>query len=113
MTHGEIWWADLGFPLGSEPGYKRPVIVIQDDSFNKSRIRTVIVVSVTTNIDLAELPGNVFLSSQDSDLDKDGVINVSQISTIDKEQLTDKAGKLPYDIIKELNKGLKLVLNLK
>ena len=113
MIHGEIWWAELGIPFGSEPGFRRPVVVIQDNSFNKSNIRTVIVVSITTNLDLAEAPGNVYIEKQDSGLTKDGVINISQITTLDKKRLTERVGSLSLNNMIEINKGLKLILNIR
>lgn len=84
MYRGEIWWANLSDPVGSEPGYRRPVLLIQDDTFTQSRISTVIVVIITSNIQLAEAPGNVLLPRGVSSLSRDSVVNVSQILTIDK-----------------------------
>lgn len=112
MIRGEIWWADLGLPLGSEPGFKRPVLIIQENSFNRSRIQTVIVASITSNSALGEAPGNVYLNKEESGLPKDGVINISQISTIDKRRLLEKAGVLTRLTISEVNIGLEMVLNL-
>ncbi len=112
MIRGEIWWADLGIPLGSEPGFKRPVIIIQDDAFNGSQIQTIIVASITTNSELADAPGNVYLEKEDSGLPKDGVINISQISTIDKRRLTEKVCVLSQSTMNEVTYGIKLILNL-
>lgn len=112
MIRGEIWWADLGMPFGSEPGFKRPVVVIQDDSFNRSRIRTVIVASITTNMNLADAPGNVHIEKEESGLPKDGVVNISQISTIDKRRLTEKVCVLSQSSLSEIDFGLKLILNI-
>ncbi len=112
MMYGEIWWADLGLPYGSEPGFKRPVVIIQDNAFNRSKIQTVIVVAVTTNLNLADAPGNVFLDKNISKLTKDSVINISQISTIDKRRLIEKISILPVNLIAEIDYGLKLILNL-
>lgn len=112
MIRGEIWWADLGLPLGSEPGFKRPVLIIQENSFNRSRIQTVIVASITSNSALGEAPGNVYLNKEESGLPKDGVINISQISTIDKRRLLEKAGVLTRLTISEVNIGLEMILNL-
>ncbi len=112
MIRGEIWWADLGLPQGSGPGFRRPVVIIQDDAFNRSRISTVIVASITSNLALAEAPGNVFLDVRESNLPKDSVINVSQIATLDKLCLIEKAGELPPDTLTELNQGLELVFGL-
>jgi mRNA interferase MazF len=112
MIRGELWWADLGIPIGSEPGYKRPIIVIQDDAFNRSKIQTVIAASITTNLNLAEAPGNVYLDTDESGLPKNGVINISQISTIDKRRLTEKVGLLSQSLMAEIDYGIKLVLNI-
>lgn len=112
MMRGEIWWADLGIPFGSEPGFKRPVLIVQDDAFNQSRIQRVIVVSITSNLKLAEAPGNVYLEKEQSGLSKNGVVNVSQISSIDKKRLIDLVGLLPPGVMAELDFGLKLILNI-
>ncbi|TGM10691.1 type II toxin-antitoxin system PemK/MazF family toxin [Leptospira selangorensis] len=112
MIRGEIWWVDLGIPFGSEPGFKRPVLIVQDDSFNASNINTVIVVSITSNLNLAEAPGNVILSKKDSNLSKDSVVNVSQIVTLDRERFINKAGKLKSSKMTEIEEGLKLVIGL-
>ena len=112
MIRGEVWWADLGLPLGSEPGFKRPVLIIQDNSFNRSRIQTVIVASITSNSALGEAPGNVYLNKEESGLPKNGVINISQISTIDKRRLLEKVGVLTRLTISEVNIGLEMILNL-
>ncbi len=112
MIRGEIWWADLGVPFGSEPGLKRPVIIIQDDAFNRSQIQTVIVCSITTNLNLADAPGNVYLKKEDSGLSKDSVINISQISTIDKRRLIERVSVLSAGVIAEVMYGIKLIFNL-
>ncbi|MBN2834777.1 MAG: type II toxin-antitoxin system PemK/MazF family toxin [Candidatus Delongbacteria bacterium] len=112
MIRGEIWWADLGVPFGSEQGLKRPIVIIQDDSFNRSNIQTVIVASITTNLNLADAPGNVYLEASESGLTKNGVINISQISTIDKRRLTEKISILPYSTMQELDYGIKLIFNV-
>lgn len=112
MMRGEIWWADLGLPFGSEPGYRRPVVIIQDDSFNRSLIHTVIVSAISSNTALAEAPGNVFLEKSLSSLSRNGVINVSQISTLDKKRLLEKVAFLPRHTLAKLESGLKLVLGL-
>jgi len=112
MIRGEIWWADLGMPLGSEPGFKRPVVIIQDDLFNQSRIQTTIVASITSNLNLAEAPGNIYLEKSESGLSRDGVINISQISTLDKTRLKNKIGTLTIDTIRKINSGLKLIFNI-
>ncbi len=112
MTRGEIWWADLGIPYGSEQGFKRPVVVIQDNSFNRSKIQTIIVASITTNLHILEAPGNVLIEKEKSGLSKNGVVNVSQISTIDKRRLIDKVCVLSQSTMAEIDYGLKLVLNI-
>ncbi|PJZ65261.1 mRNA interferase MazF2 [Leptospira wolffii] len=112
MIRGEIWWVDLGVPFGSEPGFRRPVLIVQDDSFNVSNINTIIVASITSNLDLAEAPGNVILLKKDSNLSKDSVVNVSQTVTLDKERFLKKAGKLKTSKMSEVGEGLKLILGL-
>jgi len=112
MTRGEIWWADLGIPLGSEPGFRRPVLIIQDDAFNRSRINTTIILPLTTNLLLAEAPGNIFLDKESIGLAKDSVIVVSQITVIDKSRLIEKIGKLAREQIVEIEYGLKTILGI-
>jgi len=112
MYRGEIWWANLPDPVGSEPGYRRPVLVIQDDTFTQSQISTVIVVIITSNIRLAEAPGNVLLPRGVSGLLRDSVVNVSQIFTIDKMFLAERIGSLPDYLQEEINEGLRTVLYL-
>lgn len=112
MYRGEIWWADLPNPVGSEPGYRRPVLVIQDDAFTQSRINTVIVVIITSNTQLAEAPGNVLLSREVSGLSRDSVANVSEILTVDKTFLTERIGSLPDYLQEEVDEGLRMVLYL-
>ncbi len=112
IRSGSIWWVDLGMPEGSEPGYRRPVLVLQSDDFNKSRIQTVIAAVITSNLRLSQAPGNVFLKKEDSGLSKDSVINVSQIVTLNKEDLIDAVGTLGNRLLKKVEKGLKLVLAL-
>jgi mRNA interferase MazF len=112
MYRGEIWWANLPNPVGSEPGYRRPVLVIQDDVFTQSRINTVIVVIITSNTQLAEAPGNVLLPRDVSGLSRDSVANVSQIFTVDKAFLTERIGSLPDYLQEEVDEGLRMVLYL-
>ena len=95
MYRGEIWWANLPEPVGSEPGYRRPVLVVQDDRFTQSCINTIVVVIITSNTQLAEAPGNVLLPREVSGLSRDSVANVSQIFTIDKMFLTERISSLP------------------
>jgi mRNA interferase MazF len=112
MERGEIWWATLAEPNGSEPGYRRPVLIIQSDDFNRSRIRTLIAVVLTSNVLLAAAPGNVMLRARATGLPKDSVANVSQMVTLDKEQLTDRVGRLRADDFKRIEDGIRLVLAL-
>lgn len=112
LTRGEIWWADLPDPRGSEPGFRRPVLVIQADSFNRSRIRTVIVAVISSNLRLAEAPGNVLLPAQVTGLPRDSVANVSQLLSVDRSFFTEHAGTLPRRLNDSVNAGLRLVLGL-
>lgn len=112
MYRGEIWWANLTNPVGSEPGYRRPVLVIQDDVFTQSRINTVIVVIITSNTQLAKAPGNVLLPPEVSGLSRESVANVSQIFTVDKAFLTERIGSLPDYLQEEVDEGLRMVLYL-
>ena len=112
MYRGEIWWANLPDPVGSEPGYRRPVLVIQDDTFTQSRISTVIIVTITSNIQLAEAPGNVLLPKVATGLSRDSVANVSQILTVDKTFLVECIGSLPNDLQEEVDDGLRTILYL-
>ena len=110
FSRGDIWWADLSEPTGSEPGFRRPVIVVQGDSLNRSRIATVICVPLTSNLHWEDAPGNVFLSSNLTSLSKDSVANVSQIITIDRQALTEPIGKLPSKKTELILSGIDVVL---
>ncbi len=112
IARGEIWWADLPEPIASEPGYRRPVLVIQADSFSRSRIATVIAVVVTSNLRLALAPGNVLLPSKATGLPQDSVANVSQVITLDKAFLTERVGPLPSYLLELVEDGLRLALSL-
>src|SRR5215469_9678962 len=112
IQRGEIWWADLPEPRLSEPGYRRPVLVVQADSFNLSRIQTAIVAVITTNLDLAEAPGNVLLPARVSGLPRDSVVNVSQLLTLDRDFLTKFVGSLPPRMLNLVDAGLRAVLQL-
>ncbi len=110
MRRGEIWWASLGEPEGSAPGYRRPVLIVQSDEFNNSRISTVIVAVLTSNIALAQAPGNVLVKARHAGLAKDSVVNVSQVITVDKQCLTEKVKKLDSSTLTDIDNGLRLVL---
>jgi mRNA interferase MazF len=112
VNRGQIWWAELPEPKASEPGYRRPVIVVQTDAFNKSRISTIVVVVVTSNLRLADAPGNVQLSKSKTGLDRDSVANVSQILTLDKQFLSEQAGQLDALTMQQVDEGLALILGL-
>ncbi len=112
IRRGEIWWADLPEPRRSEPGYRRPVLVIQADAFNRSRIKTAIVAVITSNVELADAPGNVLLPARSAGLPKDSVVNVSQLLTLDRSFLTEHAGTLPPRLQRSVDEGLGIVLQL-
>ena len=112
MRRGEIWWASLNPPSGSGPGYRRPVLVVQCDEFNESRIRTVVVVAITSNLRLAAAPGNVLCRKRRTGLPHDSVINISQILTIDKSFLTDRVRMLHSEIFRQVEEGLRLIIAL-
>lgn len=112
MQRGEIWWAMLRAPKGSEPGYRRPVLVVQGDEFNKSRINTIVVIILTSNLALQAAPGNVLLSKRNTNLPRASVANVSQIMTLDKSFLTERVTKVTRSVMKEVDEGLRLVLDI-
>lgn len=112
VERGQVWWADLAEPAGSEPGYRRPVLIVQADAFNRSRIRTVVAVALTSNLRLVEAPGNVLVPAKASGLPKDSVANVSQVVTLDKDVLHDLAGRLRGPVMADVEAGLRLVLDL-
>ncbi|HSN55527.1 MAG TPA: type II toxin-antitoxin system PemK/MazF family toxin [Candidatus Sulfomarinibacteraceae bacterium] len=112
MQRGEIWWAALPAPKGSGPGKRRPVLVVQSDAFNASRIRTVIAAVITSNLDLAAAPGNVLLRRRDSKLARDSVVNVSQIVTLDRSFLTERVGAVSRRLAAAVDEGLRLALGL-
>jgi mRNA interferase MazF len=112
VLRGEIWWASLPIPRGSEPGYRRPVVIVQSDAFNRSEISTIIVAAISSNLRLAEAPGNIYLKRRDSGLPKESVINVSHLLTLDKKYLSEKAGRLSLKHVNELNEGVKIALSL-
>jgi len=110
ILQGEVWWADLADPAGSEPGFRRPVVVIQGDSFNRSRLASVVCVALTSNLRWAEAPGNVLLTARATGLPKDSVVNVSQIVTLDRESLVERVGSLPRRKLELVLFGVDVVL---
>lgn len=112
IQRGEIWWADLGDPHGSEPGFRRPLLIVQADAFNRSRIATTIGVALTSNLALVDAPGNVFLPKRAAGLPKDSVANVSQVVTVDRDVLTERLGALSAELMGAVDAGLRLVLSV-
>ena len=110
ISQGEVWWADLGAPAGSAPGFRRPVLVVQGDALNRSRIATVVCVPLTSNLAWSDAPGNVLLQSRLTGLPKDSVANVSQVITLDREVLTERVGKLSRAKVELVLAGLDVVL---
>jgi mRNA interferase MazF len=96
ISQGEIWWADLPAPVGSGPGFRRPVVVIQSDSFNRSRIATIVCLPLTSNTDRAHVPGNVLLTMAATNLPKDSVANASRVIAIDRQWMLERVGKLTH-----------------
>ena len=110
ISQGEVWWADLPAGTGSGPGFKRPVVVVQGDALNRSRIGTVVCVPLTSNLPWANAPGNVSLSPRLTGLPRDSVANVSQIVTLDRELLRELVGKLPHAKLELILAGVDVVL---
>ena len=110
ISQGDVWWADLDEPAGSEPGFRRPVVVVQGDDFNRSALRTVVAVSLTSNLRWAKAPGNVRLTARATGLPRDSVANVSQIVTLDKSILTERVAKLPAAKLELVLAGIDLLL---
>ncbi len=110
ISQGDIYWIELDEPEGSEPGYKHPHVVVQNNLFNRSKIKTVVVCPLTTNLKRADAPGNVLLDKKESNLPKDSVVNVSQVFTVDKTQLEEYVGTVATKRVAEILNGIKLVL---
>jgi mRNA interferase MazF len=112
IRRGEVWWAELPEPVASEPGYRRPILVVQSDEFNRSRIRTVVAVVLTTNLRLAAAPGNVLVAAEEAGLPRDSVVNVSQVVTVDKSFLGERVGRVGERDVQAVEDGLRMVLAL-
>lgn len=112
MRRGEIWWVDFGEPFGSEPGFKRPALVVQADPFNASTIATVVVVPLTRSVGLASAPGNVLCRPRDTGLRHPSVANVSQVTVADRRRLRERAGSVTDRVMTRVDEGLRLVLGL-
>ena len=110
IGQGEVWWADLAEPRGSEPGYRRPVLVVQGDAFNRSAIATVVVVPLTSNLRWSDAPGNVLLRARSTGLPRDSVANVSQIVTLDRAALTDRIGRISPAKLELVLRGIDVAL---
>ena len=112
MIRGEIWWADFGIPFGSEPEFRRPVIIVQDDSFNRSKINSIVVLPFTTNLELGNAPGNVIVERERSGLTKDSILVVSQIASLDKKRLIERVKKMSIGTMTKIDEGIRIVLGL-
>jgi mRNA interferase MazF len=112
VERGQIWWADLAEPAGSEPGFRRPLLIVQSDAFNRSRLRTVVAVVLTSNVRLLAAPGNVLIPAKVAGLPRDSVANVSQIITVDRGFLTEHVGRIRGQLLERVENGLRLVLDL-
>ncbi len=112
VARGELWWVDFGEPIGSEPGYRRPVVVVSSDRFNRARIATVVVSAITSNLSLADAPGNLLVDSATTGLDRDSVINVTQTLVIDRSRLVKCLGMLDRSTVTRVDEGLRLLLDL-
>jgi mRNA interferase MazF len=110
INQGDVFWIDLGEPSGSEPGYQHPHVVIQNNLLNKSRINTVVVCVLTSNLRLAGAPGNVLLEKGEANLPKQSVVNVSQIFTVGKRDLGEKIGTLAQGRVSQILQGIRLVI---
>ena len=112
VARGEIWWTDLAEPRGSAPGFRHPILILQANAFNRSRIRTVVGVVVSSNARLLDAPGNVLLPAKAVGLPKDSVANVTQFVTVDRDYLEERVGKVPSKTLARVDAGLRLVLDL-
>jgi len=112
IRRGDIWWANIPGPSGSEPGYRRPVLIVQSDPFNLGRIGTVVTVAFTTNLRLAGAPGNVLCRKRSTGLSKDSVANVSQLTALDKRWLDTRVSTLPPGLLRQVEDGMRMLLGL-
>lgn len=110
IRQGDVYWLDLGAPSGAGPGFRHPHVVVQNDLFNRSRLQTVVVCALTSNLKRAEAPGNVLLRAGEANLPKDCVVNVSQVFTVDKDELSDRVGILAPEQLQAVLDGLALLL---
>jgi mRNA interferase MazF len=112
IARGDIWWADLPVPSGSQPGNRRPVLVLQADEFNRSRLQTIIVVGITANVKRAVAPGNVLLPANATGLPRDSVANISQILSVDRQFFRDRVGPMPASLLRQIEDGVRLILSI-
>lgn len=112
VARREVWWADLEEPRESEPGFRRPIVVVQADAFNRSRLRTVVAVALTSNTRYLDVPGNVLLPGLVTGLPRDSVANVTQIVTVDEDYLDERVGRIPRRLMRRVDSGLRLILDL-
>jgi mRNA interferase MazF len=112
MRRGEVWWANLDEPFGSEPGYRRPVVVVQAQLFNISRLQTTLVAVMTTNLGWSDFPGNVIVAPEVSGLPKTSVVQATQLMTLDMRRFSTHIGVLPYEVMDKIDAGLRLALEL-
>lgn len=110
VAQGEVWWADLGEPTGAAPAFRRPVLVVQGDAFNRSKLATVVCVALTSQLKWAEAPGNVLLTERDTGLPKASVANVSQVITLDRDDLTERVGRVPRSRFQAVLAGIDTLL---
>lgn len=113
MQRGDIWWASLSDRTGSEPGFRRPVIIVQSNTFNETNLATVVVVAITSNVALARFPGNVRLPKKETGLPHDSAANVTQIKTLDRRFLTERIGSLPPPLFDQVQAGVRLALGFR
>ncbi|MFN2462288.1 MAG: type II toxin-antitoxin system PemK/MazF family toxin [Candidatus Dormibacteria bacterium] len=112
IRRGEVWWADLGSPRGSAPALRRPVVIVSAEYLNRSEIRTVSVVGITSNVKWGKMPGNVVISAGTGGLRRDSIVNVTRLQTLDKADLDDRIGRLPLPLVRAIDEGLRRALEL-
>ena len=112
MERGEIYWVNFGVPVGSEPGYRRPAVILQSNTFNQTRIKTTICAILTSNLDLLEAPGNILIEKSFSGLPKDSVLNISQIYTVDKGSVEERIGQVPDRYIARIDSSIRLIMDV-
>lgn len=112
ITRGSVWWVDLGEPRGSKPAKRRPVLVVQSDALNRSRLNTTMAAVISSSTRLAAMPGNVFLPAASAGLPKDSVVNVTALVTLDKADLEERAGQIPVSLMRDVERGIRAVLDL-